>query len=101
MPLDKMKISSSDENEASNIAVSAVFLIARIRGAVYCIMNIVHLGTRFRERHIDTYNRFDAPVNKPGTILIYKKKVHVQCTADPEFTRPELRSFIESHNIII
>lgn len=70
-PRDKKKVSISHVNEAFNNSDGADFLVARIRGTVYDIINIVDLGTNNGERCIVTNHKTETLVEKFETVWIY------------------------------
>lgn len=98
-PVCRRRISLSHVNKAFNSSIQACFLSVYIYREKYEVLNVIDTGTNYGERTIVPKKEATTMKEKLETEWLCHHGAPEHFSADPEFCRPIMNKFLESHNI--
>lgn len=98
-PASRIKLSLTHVNEAFNEEIQADFVTCHIRGETFEILNVVDMGTKYGERKMEPTRTADRMNELLETEWIFHHGATRMFSADSEFCKPIISTFLESHNI--
>lgn len=97
----KRKVSLSHVNAAFNVEVQADFLVVHAGGYKYEILNMIDVGTGYGERSIAPSRSADVMRQMMEVGWLYRHGATKTFSADPEFCRSVLKTFLESNKVTL